>query len=494
MMQTEDYKRELISILFAQKHLIFWVALAIFVGAVMIANFWPSSYAATGEILVSGKQMTVPNPEALESSSVIPRDVSKEDLTSELEILRSPEVIEKALTYLAVERPGILGGKEAPDHFDIFAVSSSLETSIVPSSNVIKVAFRDREPAFSSEFVNTLMEQYIIQRARFFKGASQGVSPKLLQDQIDRYLEQLRENEERLLALVESTGVAAPEQEIANNIILKKKLQETLGGLVNELIDKKAVLSNLERATEVDDIKYFAFLGSGTIRELSAKLADLLAERGQAGRTYLPESTVIRNIDEQIETTSAALRAEVMAFRRNAETDIAAAEEKIEKLRAAVAEFDKLNVTLEGQIIETGKIERESALILSSLETISQRKEEVTLNRSMEADDGTSRYVTILSRAITPVRAAFPKPELVIPLGLIIGLLAGCTLGFLREYFDHTFKTPADVQMYSGLPVLFSLAKPQNSVLSMVYLAVIAALLILVFGFLVWQHVIKGLL
>ena len=65
------------------------------------------------------------------------------------------------------------------------------------------------------------------------------------------------------------------------------------------------------------------------------------------------------------------------------------------------------------------------------------------------------------------------------------------TLGFIREYFDHSFKTPADVQMHTGLPVLFSLAKPQDSVLSLVYVTIITGLLFLVFGFLLWQHVIK---
>ena len=100
MTQTEDYKRELISILFVQKHLIFWVALAVFAGAVLVASFWPSSYQASGEVLVSGKQLSAPNPEALGSPSVSPREISKEDLTSELQILQSRELARRTLFAL----------------------------------------------------------------------------------------------------------------------------------------------------------------------------------------------------------------------------------------------------------------------------------------------------------------------------------------------------------------------------------------------------------
>jgi len=39
---------------------------------------------------------------------------------------------------------------------------------------------------------------------------------------------------------------------------------------------------------------------------------------------------------------------------------------------------------------------------------------------------------------------------------LLVGLLLGCSLGFVREYFDHTFKKPSDVMAYAGLPVIIS--------------------------------------
>ena len=52
---------------------------------------------------------------------------------------------------------------------------------------------------------------------------------------------------------------------------------------------------------------------------------------------------------------------------------------------------------------------------------------------------------------------SFPGMEVIIPLGILIGFITGLSLGFLREFFDHTFKKPSDVENFIGLPVIFSI-------------------------------------
>ena len=65
--------------------------------------------------------------------------------------------------------------------------------------------------------------------------------------------------------------------------------------------------------------------------------------------------------------------------------------------------------------------------------------------------------VSILSEAFPSDGPVFPKKQIVIPLGLLIGFITGLSFAFIREYFDHTFKKPSDVQTYVDLPVIFSI-------------------------------------
>ena len=64
-MRTEDYKRELISILFAQKNVVVWTMILVFAGAIGVAFSWPPTFSATSGILVKSKQPEK-SPEALE--------------------------------------------------------------------------------------------------------------------------------------------------------------------------------------------------------------------------------------------------------------------------------------------------------------------------------------------------------------------------------------------------------------------------------------------
>ncbi len=492
MKRTEDYKREFISILFVQKHLIFWATFAIFLGAVLVATFWPATFTAEGSILVSGKQLTEPNPEALKPPEVRTLEVTLEDLQSEVEILRAPAVVSNALEYLSVSYPDLLSQGAVPSDL-VFEVSRNLSIETIPDSNVISIHYQNKNPAFAADFVNVLMEQYIIYRMNFYKAEVARLSPKFLEEQIDGYLEELRENEDELIALVDATGVASPAEEIQNNIVLKKRLEESLSSLTSTYIDKKTTLTNLESALESKDLQYFSFVESEIIRDLSSNLANLLNERGKVARTYLPESEVMVRINEQIDTTFANLKAEVLSLVRNSRNELAAIEEKMSNLEAAIAIYADLNVAMGKQIIETERIKRESALLQASLESLSQRKGEVEINDMIGTGDASMRYVSILSRALTPSEATFPRPHIIIPLGVIIGLITGCTLGFLREYFDHTFKSPSDVQAYTGLPVLFSLAKPHGSHLSLVYVSVIFVLCLGMLAFLLWQQVFRNI-
>ena len=126
------------------------------------------------------------------------------------------------------------------------------------------------------------------------------------------------------------------------------------------------------------------------------------------------------------------------------------------------------------------------------LAALSQRKGEVEINELVGVKNAAARFVSIMSRALAPVDPSFPIPNIIVPLGVLLGLLTGCTLGFMREFFDHTFKGPSDAERYVGVPVLFSLAKPQSATRSTTYFLILAALVFGVVGFLIWNNVLRS--
>jgi len=68
-MKTEDYKRELLHIFFAQFRLILGITALVFLGALAIYLFSPVKYAAYGSVLMRGKA-PVSTPQSLDAAEV----------------------------------------------------------------------------------------------------------------------------------------------------------------------------------------------------------------------------------------------------------------------------------------------------------------------------------------------------------------------------------------------------------------------------------------
>jgi len=65
--------------------------------------------------------------------------------------------------------------------------------------------------------------------------------------------------------------------------------------------------------------------------------------------------------------------------------------------------------------------------------------------------------VSTLDEAVTPNNPVSPNKTLNIAIGMVLGLMLGVFIVFIREYFDNTIKTKDDVARYLELPVLGSI-------------------------------------
>jgi len=93
MTQAEDWKRDVCEIFFAQRKVILRTTALIFLGSVAVAFLWPPTYEATSSILLRGKKTQV-SPGSLEVTEIRALPIEKEDVSSEIEILNSPRLIE----------------------------------------------------------------------------------------------------------------------------------------------------------------------------------------------------------------------------------------------------------------------------------------------------------------------------------------------------------------------------------------------------------------
>jgi len=287
----------------------------------------------------------------------------------------------------------------------------------------------------------------------------------------------------------------ATEQEILTSVGLLKQTLESLGGRrsagdvrrIKKNLKAKVVLAsrvirlelydkNAKRSEkQLDELldQYLSY--RRTVVDNPTTQEEFLAERAEMYKRKLEEleDRMIESADEgfgaslerEIES-NVALKQQLIGELNTLRSQYVGSdlvsdkslEARMKLIAMTIKDLEKRNEQLVRRSIELQRVSRESDLLEFSYVTFAKRSEEAQISRGI-TEANISGDVSILSRAALSAERAFPKRVLTLVLGLVVGFIAGCTLGFIAEYFDHTFKRASDVTRYAGLPVIGSIRK-----------------------------------
>ena len=471
-MKNQNIKIDLLHPIFARKNTILAITVIIFSISVCIAFFWPPTYSATASILIREKGVQK-NPVALEAiqQQIDQFELSKEDLTSEIETLTSFEVIERAaralgktgffadaedsgptsLKELINKLAGSGGAPSSLTHKRIYKIKANLSTMVVPASNVIEIRLTHGDPQKAVQILNTLLDEYLLYHGDIHNPAKQS----FFSGHAEQFRREIEQKNNELFNLVRKNGVPDPKKEMENLLSQRLVLQQHLYTLKNDKQDKQVLIRTIEKSFKNPSIQFFSFLNNLEIlKNLGLKLQDLFIERGHILRKYQENSPRVNLIDKQINKTFAKLKKEVYIYMEALAEEIKAINTKTFDIEKNLAEIGKKSIVLQKQLIAQNKIQQELGMLQQSYDAFSRRKEESRINSS--ANDS-FLPASIISRAFPSNGPLFPNKKVVLPFGLLAGLMTGLSLAFIAEYFNHTFKRPEDVKMVTGLPVIFSI-------------------------------------
>ena len=238
MNKTQDYVRELVTIICIRRHTIGIVALLVILAAVLIALFWPPVYACTGAILVKRTNPMV-NVESVEYSEGEMRHIREEDINSEMQILTARSVAQATVEELT----GEAGLDKAAD--PVAKIERNLRTRRPPNSNVIEVTFTWDDTEEAERILDTYFEQYLHYRAQVYNPWQ---AREFFAGQIETYKKELQNREDRLVELARGANVLDPQAQINSNMGLQEHLEEEATRLASRRNDLKEHIENLGAA------------------------------------------------------------------------------------------------------------------------------------------------------------------------------------------------------------------------------------------------------
>ncbi len=468
--------------LFRQKHLFLGAAGMVMFMALVASVLMPRQYASEMKFLVqNARGNVVVTPQRTNPQNVV-SEVTETEVNSELEILRSHDVLDPVAdpgwikVPMSQQTPASIRQHEGL----VAAFDRKLETEQVRKTNVIDVSYRAGSPEQARNSLQQLAQLYLEQHRRMQRptGAS-----AFFASEAERYRKAWDDASRQLVDFQQQHQIYSLAQREADLEGKITKAQDDLLTSDASLKEMDARLAESTRRLRTMSARQTTQNRAGpnlqSVQQLTALIIDLENKRTALLTNYKPEDRMVRELDQQIAATRAALNdaaatkplevttdidpawqqvrteyAQGNISRRAAAARQAAVAAQLGTLKEDLAAMQDLNVqfnNLEAQVKERQQ----------NYELYTEKRDQSQIADAMD-DRGLMNVVVAEQPTLSyvPVR---PKPLVNAVLGMVTALFLGLCAVYLAEAGRNTVATPRELEAASQYPVLatLSVSSPQ---------------------------------
>lgn len=332
------------------------------------------------------------------------------------------------------------------------AVDSFLEELVVEEtergSNVLRVAFPDRDAERAAATVNGLVRSYLAHnRDRFMRRTNRSVG--FVEEELERLAGELKFAEEELESFTQGAGpIVLPETAVA---LVEKLVEVDLERAKSELgaTTLKRLLERIESGSlSLEEIAGFESSNTRSDnRALLEPLAELLAQKSVLELEYKDEWPALRELNTRIEERTAALQAAL-------KSDLWRQERLTENLKSILERFQSELESLPTVQLQLARHTRRVRAFTEIYLFLLGQLEETRIART-----STVPNVEVIDWAVPANEPDSPSVPLNLALGLVLGLFLGAGLAFVREATERPIVSAAQLERISGLPCLMELRR-----------------------------------
>ena len=314
---------------------------------------------------------------------------------------------------------------------------------------VIDVAVTLKDPVKAATVTNAISDAYLVDRLEARYTSAQRAT-QWLSDRLSGLKDQLQQSEQAVASYRAQNGLVATN----SGTIDKQQLSEINAQLVQaraRTAETKAKFDQAQRvSTNGGNIAALGeVLSSPLISSLRAQEAEVGRREADLSTRYGSQHPQVVNVRAELADIRRGINNEVARIVSNLrnEYDVAQKREKslqdsLDRLSGSANQNDAASVRLH-------ELERESEsnrlLYESFLNKFKEAREQTTLETTE------SRVIT---PAVAPREASFPRQVPVLSVAALLGLLLGTALAFALEALAHGFQTSEQVDNVLGCPTL----------------------------------------
>jgi polysaccharide biosynthesis protein PslE len=484
--------RDAIMPVFRHRRLVTLIFLGIFLGAILGTLVLPRKYEAQMKILVNRERVdavVTPDPDNVNGPGIVPA-VSEEDLNSEVELIKSRDLLERVAIACALnsesksgwkrwlERVGnAMRGTGTTPQTQLARAVQDLEQRLIvdpmKKTDLIRVTYASHDPAQAAQVLQTLATMYQEKHAAVHRPPGTFL---FFEQETARYREELANAEARLMDFNSREGIV--EAATQKQLVLQQLSQfeaewqqaqtnSHQAGARAQALRRQAAATPARQTTQVTTIANAQLLATleSTLLSLEMKRSELLTK-------YAPSYTPVREVELQIRDARTAITeaqqspVEQVTTDRlpaqdwmttelaRAETDRAALDAQSDATAQVVRRYEGMARTLDAKGTQQVDLARNVKTAEDNYVLYVRKREEARISDALDS----KRIVNV---AIAEAATVPALPTLHLAWILIGGFFAAGIVSVGSAYavdrLDGSFHTPDELHRYLDTRVLASI-------------------------------------
>lgn len=413
------------------------------IGAYVFTLVVPKRFASTASIIVDTKIDPL-------LAALAPNVGGGGYIATQVEIIRSDRISERVVKMLGLaENPEAVDqwrkatqGRVSLDAYFGELMRKGLVVDAGRGTSILTLTYQATDPKFAALVANAFARAYIDLSIEFKVGPAREYAT-FFDERLKALRADLESAQARVSEFQKKRGIVVTAQQVDVETARLGTLEAALAAAIAESAETSSRQRNTGTEVSVD------IQQSGAIQALKTELARAETRLNEISTTFGPNHPTRIQLDAQISELKEQLSKEMRRVSGATLSVNRITSQKIGELRQLVETQKRTVLSL--------RTERdEASVLLRDLETAQRAYEQVAQRRSQlatesQADQASAR---VLSPAVEPLEAEFPKVGKTLGLGVAIGLILGLGAAIGWEFLDRRIRSDEDMLSIVGVPVL----------------------------------------
>lgn len=483
--------RDVLAIGFRRRGIIVFTFLGILTLTILVGSSGSKTYAASMKILVKRERaepiVTAEQTPSFQASHF----VTEQEINSEIELLWSRDLHEKVVVTARLHevpnnsflvslkrRLNLLSEASREDAKIAAAVlelGRSLQVEPLKKSNFIRVTYSAQDPHLAARVVNTLAELYLAKHLAVHRPAG---AFRFFEQETARYRKDLQALQARVADHARAEGVVDVQSEKATTVRQLAEFEGNLERVQVEIAEAQSRIQALEARAAVTPSRVTTEIREAASQVVAQQQSTLLAlelKRLELRELFQPSYPPLQEVEKQIGLTRAAIsaaEAEPLLEKTTARdhthewitTELAKLKSELPALQArliatarSIQEFRGKARRLDDVLVVQENLVRDTKLAEQNYLIYSRKQEEARISNALDIQRIVN--VAIAEAATVPFVPAGRSRKLLLLIGLLLASVCSLALAFVIDFLDPSFRTPAEVEAFLGVPVLAALPR-----------------------------------